>query len=98
MSLRTPFPRRFLGSGEQPAPHRLHYGPQPLIADSLPVLAGHTAVNVSHDGIDRDLIPAFSRVGLEIVTERIKPKPATTVDLELAKELAELMGNGVDRD
>jgi len=52
---------------EEPLMNVADDGAEPLVRDSLAVLAGHGAVDVSHAGVDRDLVSRFPRLRLETV-------------------------------
>ncbi len=58
----------------------LRHGSQPLIADPLAVLGTHRRIDVSHDGIDGNLVLRLTPDGSEYVPKRIKPQTAPAVD------------------
>ena len=45
---------------------------QPLVVDSLPVMARHIIGKMSHDSINSDLITAAARNGFERVTQSVE--------------------------
>ena len=62
---------------------------QALVADAVPVIARHTAVIVAHDGVNRDLIPRFTRDCFECVSAPVKIPAA--FDAQLVEQLAAFM-------
>lgn len=61
------------GIAEQPFPHMIDYGLQPVIADSLAVHTAHIVAGVAHDMVDRGKIASLVGHGSEHVPQRIEP-------------------------
>ena len=82
---------------EQPLPHVVRHRLQPLIADLLPVDAGHVRAFVAHDVVDGRLVLRLVGHGAEDVAQRVEAQPFATVDVELRSSLAISLVTGLSR-
>jgi hypothetical protein len=62
----------FAGTWKKPSVDVVDHSLEALIGDSLPVNARHIVASMTHNGVNGNLVAAFSTDGLEGVPQSIK--------------------------